>query len=66
MRPTALKETIYDSGLRQGFVANQAGIAENRLTQAVTGRCKLTDAEKKKLAKILKKTVAELFPEDQN
>lgn len=66
MKITVLKETIYDSGLRQGVVAEQAGIPENRLTQAVTGRCRLSDAEKKKLAKILKKTVAELFPGDED
>lgn len=65
MRLTALKTIIYSSGYRQRYVAEQAEIPENRLAQAVTGRCRLTDAERQALAKVLKKTVAELFPADE-
>ena len=66
MRTTPLKKIIYKSGYRQGYVAEQAGIPENRLTQAVTGRYDLSAHEQKRLAKVLNKTVAELFPEEGN
>lgn len=63
MKQTVIKRIIYESGLRQGFVAEQARIPENRLTQAVTGRCRLSDDEQQRLAKVLDKTVVELFPD---
>lgn len=66
MKISPLKIIIHNSGYRQGYIAEQAGIPENRLAQAVTGRCKLSPDERQALAKILKKSVTELFPADQN
>ena len=63
MRETYLKKIIYKSGYRQKHVAEQTGIPENRLTQAVTGRYDLSDDERQYLADFLDKPVAELFPE---
>ncbi len=57
-----LKAAIIKSGFRQKFVAEQAGLTENRLTCAVIGRLELTPDEKQKVAKALGKDLGELFP----
>lgn len=61
-----LKKAVLESGYKQVFVAQQAQIAESRLTRCITGRGKLTGDEKKRLAKVLGKNTSELFPEDEN
>lgn len=59
----SLKQAILDSGVKQFSIAHQASMTERKLSGIVTGRLAPTSAEKKALAKILKKSVKELFGE---
>ena len=58
-----LKIAILESGFKQKFVAQRAGLTENRLACAVIGRLELTPDEQKRVAKILAKPISKLFPE---
>jgi len=59
----ALKIAIVESGLSQVDIAELADLHESRMSQLVNGRRKPRDAERKVLARILKRKPAELFPE---
>ena len=59
----ALKIAILESGLSQIEVATAADLHESRMSQIVNGWREPTDAERKLLARILKRKPADLFPE---
>ena len=61
----ALKTAIFASGKHQYEIADQAGIRPAYLSAAVYGRVNLTGRERARLAKILGKPQAELFPSDE-
>lgn len=56
-----LKKAILESGLKQTFIARQLGIDETTLSKKIHGYLPILDKEKKPLAEILGKDVAELF-----
>lgn len=60
---TALKIAIFNSGLRQIVIAQRTGIHTSRLSKIASGYEHAKPEERKKLARILKATEAELFPE---
>jgi plasmid maintenance system antidote protein VapI len=49
-----LKIAILRSGLKQRYIAERAGIEENRFTKIITGRSKIGEQEKAKVAQIKK------------
>lgn len=59
----ALKIAILESGRSQVEIAADADLHESRLSQLVNGRRRASDAERKTLARILKRRPAQLFPE---
>ena len=56
-----LKDAIMADGRKQYLIADLAGINETKLSKIVMGRRVETKNEKKALAKVLKKSVRELF-----
>lgn len=58
----ALKIAIVESGLSQVEIAAAADIHESRMSQIVNGWREPNDAERKVLARILKRKPAQLFP----
>lgn len=59
----ALKIAILESGSSQIEVAKASGIHESRLSRFVNGHYEPNDAERKALARVLKRKAAQLFPE---
>jgi len=59
----ALKIAIVESGLSQVDIAEAADLHESRLSHIVNGRRDANDAERKVLARVLKRRVTQLFPE---
>lgn len=57
----ALKIAIIESGLSQVDIAAAVDLHESRLSQIVNGRRDASDTEKKALARVLKRKVAQLF-----
>jgi len=57
----ALKFAILESRLSQVDVAEKADLHESRLSQIVNGRRDASEAERKVLARILKRKPEELF-----
>lgn len=57
----ALKIAIIESGLSQIEVAKAADLHESKMSQIVNGHREPSDAERKALAKILKRKPAELW-----
>lgn len=62
---TALKLAIVASEQSQRLVARKARIDEVRMSKIVTGREEATEKERDRLAHILHRTAAELFPAAQ-
>lgn len=58
----ALKTAIFASGREQRRIAKMARIAPEKLSHVVHGRRELDDAERARLARVLGKSEAELFP----
>jgi transcriptional regulator with XRE-family HTH domain len=58
----ALKIAILESGLSQIAVAKAADMHESHLSHLVNGHREPTDAERKVLARILKRKPVQLFP----
>jgi hypothetical protein len=58
-----LKKAIIKSGLKQGYIARQAGIEETRLSKAIHGHRPLSKNDEKNLAKALGMRVEDLFPQ---
>ena len=61
MRDAKLKAAIYESGKTSKQVAMEAGIHPSYLSMATSGRYILDQTQKKAVAKVLRKSVAELF-----
>lgn len=59
----ALKIAIVESGLSQVDIADAADIHESKLSYIVNGRRQPSDAERKALARVLKRKATDLFPE---
>jgi len=58
----ALKIAIIQSGLSQADVAEAAGWHASKFSLIVNGRQQATEAERKIIARILKRKAADLFP----
>lgn len=58
----ALKTAILASGKLQKRIARAARIDETSLSHIVRGRRPATEIERKRLARVLEKTEADLFP----
>jgi hypothetical protein len=58
----ALKVAIVESGKKQRVVARLSRIPETKLSHIVRGRLEATDRERTALAKVLSRTVDQLFP----
>lgn len=61
--PTALRLAILHSGQRQYVIARKAGIHESRFSRLVNGQLQASDEERRRLARVLRRPVPELFPE---
>lgn len=59
----ALKVAIVKSGMLQVDIAEAIDMHDTKLSFIVNGRREPTDAERKAIARVLKRKVAELFPE---
>jgi len=59
----ALKIAIVESGRTQIEVAKEGDIPESRLSRIINGHDEASDAERKAIARILKRKARELFPE---
>jgi hypothetical protein len=57
-----LKIAIFADGRRQQDIASLAYIQPQKLSHAIYGRRELLPIEQKRLARILRRTVEELFP----
>jgi len=60
-----LKKAIWQTGLKQRFIAEQLGIDETHFSKLITGRRTFSDTDKRRIADLLGKSVAELFPGDK-
>jgi hypothetical protein len=60
--PTALRAAIFNSGQSQISVAKKADIHESRLSKIGHGHVQATEEEKKRLSRVLKTPVPDLFP----
>lgn len=58
----ALKTAIFASGREQQRIAKLARIAPEKLSHVIHGRRELDDKERERLARVLGKPEAELFP----
>jgi len=58
----ALKIAIVKSGLSQVDIAEAIDMHDTKLSFIVNGRREASDAERKAIARVLKRRVAELFP----
>ena len=56
-----LKDAIMADGRKQYLIADLAGINETKLSKIIMGRRTASKAERKALAKVLKKSIRELF-----
>jgi transcriptional regulator with XRE-family HTH domain len=64
MANTILKMTIFESGKTQLTIAKRAGLSAARLSRIIHGHPpEATPDEKKALAKVLRRSVHELFSE---
>lgn len=61
MRNVKLKAAIFEAGLTQNELAERAKIPRTYLSQAITGRLNLTEAEQTRIAEELKRSRSELF-----
>lgn len=61
----ALKIAIVESGLAQVDVAEAADIHESRMSNIVNGRLEPNEAERKAIARILKRKSSQLFPSSE-
>lgn len=59
------KKALRNSGLKQRFIARELHMGESRLSRIANGHQAPTDAEKQSLAAMLRRPVAEVFPEDE-
>ena len=62
----ALRIAIIERGLKQTDVARRIGVDDARMSGFVHGRHEPTDRQKKRIARLLRKSVPEIFPETQS
>jgi DNA-binding Xre family transcriptional regulator len=60
---TPLQTVIFHSGMRQVVIAQKTGITEARLSKIANGYIAATADEMKRLARVLRVPVPDLFPE---
>lgn len=60
----ALRIAIIESGLTQADVAEAVDMHDTKLSMIVNGRREPSDAERKAIARILKRKASELFPDE--
>jgi len=60
--PTALRTALFNSGKKQIDVAKKADIHEARLSKIAHGHVTAKPEERKRLARVLRTTIAALFP----
>lgn len=58
----ALKIAIVESGLSQIDIAEAANLHQSKLSYFVNGRRRPSEAERKAIARVLKRKPADLFP----
>lgn len=61
----ALKTAIFATGHEQQQIAKRARISPQKLSHVIHGRRDLDDRERERLARVLGKTEAELFPSEE-
>lgn len=59
----ALKAAIFESPLFQDDIAAKTGIHYSKLSRIIHGKTEPSDAERKAIARVLKRSVHDLFPE---
>jgi len=59
----ALKIAIIDSGRTQRAIARSARIDETRFSRIVSGQVQTVAKERRRIARVLRKPEAELFPD---
>jgi len=60
--PTPLARAIFDSGQSQRAIAKKARIEESKFSKIVNGWRDASDDEKKRIARVLKRSMLEIFP----
>ena len=60
--PTALRRAIFESGLSQRWIAKQADIEESLFSKYVNGWREPDADQKKRIARVMKRRVADVFP----
>jgi len=60
---TPLRTAIFHSGIRQVVIAQKTEISEARLSKIANGYLEATADEKRRIARALKRSVQDLFPE---
>lgn len=64
-RNDALARAIFDSRRTNRHIAGRAGIEETRFSKILHRRGNPTEAEKRSIARVLRRPIAELFPEQE-
>jgi transcriptional regulator with XRE-family HTH domain len=64
MKNLALKIAIVESGRSQADVAADIGMHDTKLSMIVNGRREPSDAERKAIARVLKRKPSQLFPDE--
>ena len=62
MKNTKLRDAIFEQDLTQQMVANETGIPPAHLSMAINGKMFLNRPQRLKIAVLLGKPEAELFP----
>lgn len=62
----ALRIAVIERGLRQYEVARRVGVGEARFSGFVNGRFEPTPEEKKRIARVLRKGIADIFQAESN
>ena len=55
-----LKQAIFESGIKQRFIANRLGVSETLFSHQIAGRRKMNHEQVKILAKLLKLKIKEI------
>ncbi len=63
--PTPLARAIFDSGQSQRAIAKKAQIEESKFSKIVNGWREASEDEQKRVARVLRRPIADLFPEDE-
>lgn len=66
MYPNKVRETIRQRGLNQKYMAEQLGISYRAMQYRLDGKYPFKPHERRKLARLLRSRIGELFPEGQS